>query len=151
FEDADKYLQMAIQWRENAFGPNAPKLVDDLLVSVGLCRGMKNYDRALAIMTRVMNIHRVASGTENAVFADDLSRMAQILMEKKDVPYAIRTLETGLAIRTKVAGPLDPSLIGDLDRLASAHLVMRAYDKAEEAYRHALVIRETLLGKNDAD
>ena len=27
----------------------------------------------------------------------------------------------------------------------------RAYDKAEETYRHALVIRETLLGKDDAD
>jgi tetratricopeptide (TPR) repeat protein len=28
---------------------------------------------------------------------------------------------------------------------------MRTYDKAEAAFRHALVIRETLFGKNDAD
>src|ERR1022692_851732 len=55
------------------------------------------------------------------------------------------------AKRGKKVSPLDPSLVPDLDRLAGAHIAMRAYDKAEEAYRHALVIRETLFGKEDAD
>jgi tetratricopeptide (TPR) repeat protein len=72
-------------------------------------------------------------------------------MEKKNVPAAVRALENAISIRTKAAGPLDPSLIGDLDRLAGAQISQRAYDRAEEAYRRALVIRETLLGKNDAD
>ena len=72
-------------------------------------------------------------------------------MEKKDVPAAVRALNNAIAIRTKTAGPLDPSLIGDLDRLAGAQIFLREYDKAEEAYRRALVIRETLFGKNDAD
>jgi tetratricopeptide (TPR) repeat protein len=151
FQDADQYLQMAINWRENINGQNDPKLVDDLLLSVQLCRGMKNYDRALLILGRVMNIHRAAYGTETTVFADDLSRTAQIEMEKKNVPAAITALQNALQIRTKATGPLDPSLIGDLDRLAGAQIFMRAYDKAEEAYRHALIIRETLFGKNDAD
>jgi len=151
FEDADQFLQMAINWRENTNGQNDPKIADDLLQSVQLCRGMKNYDRALMILTRVMVMHRSAYGTETALFADDLSREAQIQMEKKNVPAAIRALDNAISIRTKAAGPLDPSLIGDLDRLAGAHIFLRSYDRAEEAYRRALVIRETLLGKNDAD
>jgi tetratricopeptide (TPR) repeat protein len=51
----------------------------------------------------------------------------------------------------KSAGPLDPSLAPDLDRLAGAYIAQRAYGQAEETYRHALVIRETLFGKEDAD
>src|SRR3712207_3465729 len=66
FEDADRYLQIAINWRENLTGTNDPALVDDLLVSVQLCRGMKNFERAILIMNRVMGIHRTNGGTERA-------------------------------------------------------------------------------------
>ena len=151
FEDADNYLQMAINWREQVLGQNDPKIADDLLVSVGLCRGMKNFDRARLILGRVMGLHLVAFGGDSTAIADDYSRMAQIYMEQKNVPAAIGSLNTALAMRGKRVSPLDPSLVPDLDRLAGAHIAMRAYDKAEEAYRHALVIRETLFGKEDAD
>jgi len=151
FADADNYLQMAINWRETILGPNDPKVADDLLVSVGLCRGMKNYDRAHLILGRVMGIHRVAFGPDSTAVADDFSRTAQIFMEQKNVPSAIGSLNTALEMRTKSGGPLDPSLVPDLDRLAGAYITERAYDKAEDTYRHALVIRETLLGREDAD
>jgi len=52
FADADSYQQMAINWRETILGVNDPKVADDLLVSAGLCRGMKNYDRAHLILAR---------------------------------------------------------------------------------------------------
>ncbi|SPE34780.1 Tetratricopeptide domain protein [Candidatus Sulfopaludibacter sp. SbA6] len=151
FADADNYLQMAINWRETILGINDPKVADDLLVSVGLCRGMKNYDRAHLILGRAMGIHRVALGPDSTAVADDFSRTAQLFMEQKNAPSAIGSLNTALEIRTKLAGPLDPSLAPDLDRLAGAYITERAYDKAEETYRHALVIRETLLGKDDPD
>jgi tetratricopeptide (TPR) repeat protein len=151
FADADNYLQMAINWRETVLGPSDPKIADDLLVSVGLCRGMKNYDRAQLILGRVMGLHRVAFGPDSSAVADDYSRMAQIFMEQKNVQSAIGSLNTALEIRTKAGGALDPALVPDLDRLAGAYITQRAYDQAEEVYRHALVIRETLLGKEDAD
>jgi tetratricopeptide (TPR) repeat protein len=151
FADADNYLQMALNWRETINGPGDPKIPDDLLVSVGLCRGMKNYFRAQLILARVIALHRAALGPDSTVLADDYSRTAQIYMEDKDVPDAIGALGTALGIRTAAAGPLDPSLVPDLDRLAGAYLNQRNYPKAEETYRHALVIRETLYGKNDPD
>src|SRR5581483_3862187 len=102
FQDADNYLQMEIHWRENTNGQNDPKIVDELLLSVQLCRGMKQYDRALMILTRVMNIHRAAGGTETVTFADDLSRMAQVNMEKKSVPAAVTVLNQAIEIRSKI-------------------------------------------------
>ena len=56
-----------------------------------------------------------------------------------------------MAIRIKLGGPLDPALISDLDHLGEYHTMTRAYDLAEAAFRHALVIRETLYGKTHAD
>lgn len=151
FADADNYLQMAINWRETALGPNDPKIVEDLLISVRLCRGLKDFDRALRTLARVMGMHRAASGLDSLPLADDSSRIAQIYMDQKNVPSAVGSLQTALVIRGKIAGPMDPSLVPDLDRLAAAHIIMRAYDKAEETYRRALVIRETLYGKEDPD
>ena len=151
FADADNYLQMAINWRETTLGQGDPKIVDDLLISVGLCRSMGNYSRAIQILTRVMALHRASFGPNSPVFADDFSRMAQIFMDQKQVESAVGSLNTALEIRTKAVGALDPSLVPDLDRLAGAEIVLRAYDKAEDAYRHAMVIRESLFGKNNAD
>jgi tetratricopeptide (TPR) repeat protein len=160
FADADKYLQMALAWREQDQGFDNPKIVDDVLLSVTYARGMKDFDRALQIMTTVVRLHRTANisggaslqeAMNSATVADDFSRIAQIQMELKNPEAAIGSLHLAIGIRTKLAGPLDPSLSYDLDRLGELEITMRAYDKAEEASRHALVIRETLYGKTHAD
>ena len=151
FADADNYLQMAINWRETINGPKDPKIADDLLVSVGLCRGMGNFDRAHLVLGRVMALHIAAYGQDSTEVADDFSRTAALYMVEKNVRAAINSLITAIDMRTKKVGPLDPTLVPDLDRIAGAYIVLRAYDKAEDAYRHALVIRETLYGKEDAD
>jgi tetratricopeptide (TPR) repeat protein len=72
-------------------------------------------------------------------------------MKPAQVENAIGSLTTALTIRTKLLGPLDPSLVYDLDRMGSLQVSLRAYDEAEATYRHALVIRETLYGKVHAD
>ncbi len=151
FADADHYLLMAIDWRTNTLGKDDPKITDDMLQDVALCRGMKDYGRALEIVNAVLLRHSKAFKFESVEVADDYSRLAQILLEQKKPEDAIVPLETALAIRTKLGGPLDPSLVYDLDRLGAVQTALRAYDKAEEAFRHALVIRESLYGKNHAD
>lgn len=160
FADADHYLQMAISWRETTLGTNDAKIADDVLLSVAYCRGMKDFERALAIMNRVVRMHvtaNIATGASPAdainstAVADDFSRIAQIQQELKRLDAAVTSLHTALRIRTKLAGPLDPTLVYDLDRLAGLQITLRTYDQAEETYRHALVIRETLYGKTHAD
>src|SRR6266568_7662137 len=54
FADADTWLQQAITWRENTLGWKDHKIADDLLISVNLCRGMKDFERAEVILRRVM-------------------------------------------------------------------------------------------------
>jgi len=152
FADANEFLQLAISWREQNLGMDDPKIVDDVLVSVGLARAMKDFDRALRVMGRVLSMHlRAANRADSIAVADDFSRMAQIYAEMSKKEEAIRWLNDALDLRTKILGPLDPSLVYDLDRLGGLLIASRAYDKAEATYRHALVIRETLYGKKHAD
>jgi tetratricopeptide (TPR) repeat protein len=151
FAEADDYLQMAINWRENTSGLNDPKVADDLLQSVTYCRGMKNYDRADLILNRVMGIHRSNSGAPSVPLADDFSRRAQIAADRKMLAAAIADYRAAIAMRTEIKGPLDVSLVPDLDRLGTAQIAHRAYDDAEQTYRRSLIIREGLLGREDPD
>jgi tetratricopeptide (TPR) repeat protein len=151
FAEADTFLQQAVAWRENTLGQNDPKIVDDLLISVGLCRRMKNMERALVILRRVQGLHVALYTFDSVQVADDFSRAAQLYGEQKQLEEAINALNAAVTIRTKLGGPLDPSLIPDLDRLGEYQTVQRAYGEAEAAYRHVLVIRETLYGKVNAD
>jgi tetratricopeptide (TPR) repeat protein len=152
FADADDFLQLAISWREQNLGMNDPKIVDDVLLSVGFARALKDFEKARLVMGRVLSMHlRAAPGADSIAVADDFSRMAQIYAEMAKKEDAIRWFNDALDLRAKILGPLDPSLVYDLDRLGSLQLASRAYDKAEATYRHALVIRETLYGKKNAD
>jgi len=161
FADADNFLQLAISWREQNLGFDDPKIVDDVLLSVGYARSLKDYERALGIMRiRVLRLHtesRIKAGASpeeaynTIAVADDFSRIAQIQMEMKKPEDAIASLNVALGIRTKLLGPLDPSLVYDLDRLGGIQITLRQYDQAEDTYRHALVVRETLYGKVHGD
>jgi len=151
FADADNWLQQAITWRENTLGQKDPKIADDLLISVSLCRGLKDFDRALVILRRVRSLHIEAYTIDSSRVADDFSRIGSIYAEQKEIDSAINAIDAALAIRIKLGGPLDPALILDLDHLGEYHTMTRAYDLAEAAFRHALVIRETLYGKTHAD
>src|SRR5947207_3212154 len=117
FADADTYLQQAITWRENTLGWKDPKIADDLLISVGLCRGLKDFDRALVILRRIQSIHAEAYTFNSSAVADDFSRMANTYAEQKKIENAINATNAAIDIRTKLGGPLDNALLGDLDRL----------------------------------
>jgi len=151
YDAANSNLALAIGWLEQYSGRADPKIPGDLLQSVVYLKALKDYDGAVAVLGRVIGLHLGADRSfENTNVADDHSRLAQVYMLMKMPDAAIQSLTVALNIRTKLAGPLDETLIFDLDRLGAVYTGTEAYEKAEEAYRHALTIRESLLGKDDA-
>lgn len=151
FTDADGFIQLAINWRETVISRDDPKIANDLLVSVAICRGMKDTDRAIAILERVRAMHVSAGGPDSIAVANDSSLLAQIYLDQKKMENAVNALVGALRIRAKVNGPYDAALLPDLDRLGETLITMHLYDKAEDTFRHALVVRESLLGKNSGE
>jgi tetratricopeptide (TPR) repeat protein len=148
---AGDYIQLAISWRETAFGGDDPKVLEDMVQSAAICRALKDTDRAAEILNRVFTIHVRLFGMESKEAADDLSRMAQISLDRKQLEDAASSLAAAVRIRAKVTGPLHATLVADLDRLGETRIALRDYPGAEGAYRYALVIREGLYGREHPD
>lgn len=151
-EESEKYIELAINWRETAIGREDPLIADDFIELATNCERRKDFERAIAILHRVMAIHAKTHGNfENSDVADDYSRIAlvQVAQEKPDL--AIPTLITAIGIREKVLGADSPGLLQELDRLGAAQISVRSYDTAETTFRRALVIRERVVGSKSPD
>ena len=151
YAEADAYLQLAMNWHETNVARDDSKMIDDYLESATLCRRMKDYDRALAILGHVRDLHARSSGVPSLPVATDLGRIAQIYLDQQKPDAATGMLNAAVEMRTKAAGPYDPSMLHDLDLLGEALTKLRQYPEASEAFRHALIIRESLFGRVSLD
>jgi tetratricopeptide (TPR) repeat protein len=151
-EEAAKYIELAINWRENAVGREDPLIADDMIELATNCERRKDFDRAIAILQRVIGMHAKARGNfENSDVADDYSRIALVQMLQEKTEVAISTLLTAIGIREKVLGADSPGLLSELDRLGAAQISARFYEAAETTFRRALVIRERVVGSKSPD
>jgi tetratricopeptide (TPR) repeat protein len=151
-EDAQKYIEQAVAWRENAVGKDDPTLADDLIELAVICERRKDFARAIAVLQRAVGIHTKAHGNfENTEVADDVSRIALVEVAQGKPEKAIPTLFTVIGIREKVLGVDSPGLLSELDRLGAAQIAVRTYEAAEATFRRALAIRERIEGSQSAD
>jgi tetratricopeptide (TPR) repeat protein len=153
FNNAESYIGQAVKWRESTIGPKDSKLVDDLLLLINLKMRTKEFDQALAIAKRVQAMHVAAYTPESIPVADDFLRIGQIYLAEEKPREAARALQTAAGLRTKLAGALDPGLLPVLDKLIEAFqkLAGDAGTGNEPLYRQALMIRETLYGKESSE
>ncbi len=151
-EDAQKYIEQAIAWRENVVGKTDPTLADDLIELAVICERRKDFARAITVLQRAVGIHTKAHGNfENTEVADDVSRIALVEVAQGKPEKAIPTLYTVIGIREKVLGVDSPGLLSELDRLGAAQIAVRTYEAAEATFRRALAIRERIEGSQSAD
>src|SRR5205085_531330 len=88
---------------------------------------------------------------ENPVRYDVCKRLASIRAAAGEFADAVNWLLQAISWRESILGPKDPAIPDDLLIYVNLCRRMKDYDQAEDAYRHALVIRETLYGKTHAD
>lgn len=151
-DDAQKYIELAIQWRETEASRTDAVIAGDLIDLATICERRKDFDRAIAVLERVVGIHTKIHGTfENTDVADDISRIALVQVAENKPEAAVPTLLTVIGIREKVLGGDSPGLLGELDRLASIQIAQRTYSDAEVTFRRALAIRERVLGSQSPD
>src|ERR1039458_4635649 len=131
FPAAGKHLQLAIDWRKSTSGPDDPRIADDLLVSVSLLRGAKQFDQAFKVFPPILVPHIRIHGFDSAPVADDYALMSQVLMDQKQRVEAAPSLAVGVGIRTRLSGSLDVSLLPLLDRLGGIQTALHDDEKAE--------------------
>lgn len=147
---AQKYVELAIQWREEANGADDPKLAEEWIELSTLCERRKDFARALELLQRSLKTHVRVNGPVSTQVADDFSRMALVYMDEKQPTQATPVLESAIDIREKVMGAEHPGILPELDRLGEIWIALREYERAEATFRRAMVIRERLLGPDSS-
>ncbi|MFN7932496.1 MAG: tetratricopeptide repeat protein [Bryobacteraceae bacterium] len=151
YEEAENYLNLAINWRETINGRSDPKLADELTQMAHLRRLRGDFSIAMETLQRVLMMRTKTNGNESIEVADLLSLQALVCIEQQENVQAAAFLRQSLRLRGKLMGEDHPSLVPDLDRLGVTQATLRSYPDSETAFRRVLIIRETLLGKDDPD
>ncbi len=147
------YLEAAIAWRTERFGASDPQVMAERLHQVGIYRAMGDGVAAREALQAVIAKHEEIGGRRNPDLADDHSLMGQIDLDVHQKKAAIQEFQLAIILRSLNASPLDVTQVPDLDRLGSLYIDKEILDyrQAEDIFRRALIIRESVLGSEHAD
>lgn len=151
YESANRYLDEAIQFRLDRYGPDDPQAIAGQLQQVSIYRAMGDAASARVSLQTVMSKHLKLGGRRAPELPADLSLLAQIDYDIHNKEAAAAEWQSAIDIRGDIDGPLDVKQVPDLDRLGGVYIELRKYPEAEETFRRALLIRESVLGPEHAD
>lgn len=122
---------------------------DTLTASVIRLFNQGNYDEALPLAKRALQIREKLLPRTDSRVADSLTNLGEIYIAKVDYDAAAEVFKRLLKIQEERFGPDDVRLAPTFDRLAPLLFRRQRYSDAEAAYKRALELREKALGSND--
>jgi tetratricopeptide (TPR) repeat protein len=149
--DGERYLQMAILFRQAHPGPADNREAEELLELANLCRAQEQYERAVDVLQRLIAVYSRWPKYPGHEMADAFGRVGLLYLEAKKPEVAVGSFSTALSMREMMLGTDHPGLLPDLDRLSSTQITLRDYPAAELTFRRALVIRERWVGLKSPD
>lgn len=152
YEKAEQCLEIAMNWRERYEKAALVDLSDDRMELAGILEWRKQYDRAVAVLHSVEQQYaRQSQGMTDPRLADVLSRQAQVYAAMGEKAAAVVYSDRSIRLRSAQLGEWHVWLTTELERLGVYALQARDYAKAEEAYQHAVLIRERAQGRDHID
>jgi len=109
------------------------------------------YDEALKLAERSLEIRERESGADDIDVASSLSSLALVWAAKGEFQKAILLFQRSLNIRQKAFGTYHHDVARTLHNLALVNEEIANYDEAIRLYEKAIEIREKVLGEWSAD
>jgi len=106
------------------------------------------YDKALPLAKRVLQLRERALGPDHELVQGALLNLTELYTAKKNYGEAQKLVERLLRTYEKSIGPEDAGAAIFLDKLAFLTYVQGDFSKSEAAYKRALAIREKVFGQN---
>jgi len=129
----------------------SPELAEAARLTVEVVRlyGLQQYDEALPLARRAVEIRERALGGEHMLVANALNNLGAVLMHKDKDGEAARTLGRALAIIEK-NGAGGTELAADINnRLGLLGLESKNYKDAAGYFQRSLAVREKVRGASD--
>jgi CHAT domain-containing protein/Tfp pilus assembly protein PilF len=112
---------------------------------------MREYQKALPLLERALEIREKQLGPEHPATAGSLNDLAMLYDQMGEYQKVLPLLERALEIRKKQLGPEHPDTATSLYDLAFVYAKMGEYQKALPLSQRALEIREKQLGPEHPD
>jgi TonB family protein len=125
------------------------KEADDLSASVVKLFNEKDFDKALPLAKRALEIRQRLLPRTDQRIAASLSNLASLYSAKGNYDAARETVQQLIQVQEERSGPDDVSLSRTLDRLALLYLRDGDNGKAEETYKRAIALKEKGLKPED--
>lgn len=125
------------------------KEADDLSASVVKLFNEKDFDKALPLAKRALEIRQRLLPRTDPRIASALSNLASIYSAKRNYGAAKETVRQLLQVQEERSGPDDVGLSRTLDRLGLLYLRDGDYTKAEETYNRSIALKEKSLKPDD--
>lgn len=109
-----------------------------------------NFDEALPLAKRALEIREKQLGSEHQLVALALTNLAGLYSAKKQYGEATRFYQRALGVYEKTLGDNDPKVADVLDNLAWSMYGLGETGKAESYLQRSLAIREKVLGPDSA-
>ena len=143
---AEAALREALELREEALGPDDPRVADvlDNLGSVLEIQG--RYEEAEPLLERALQIRELRFGPRSIEAAASLDDLAVLYFDQNDPERAEPLAREALSIRREVLGTDHPEVATSANSLGIALASQDRFDDAETLLREALEIRRRVLG-----
>jgi tetratricopeptide (TPR) repeat protein len=149
FRESEKYHQLALKIRQNAFGESNPVVAQSTYNLAVLYEREKNYSKAESFYNRAVMLWSKSVGPTHPYVANALNNLANIYTAQKKFQEAANVLQRTVAYKKAVFGSQHAEVAQSLISLGTAYLEQGKYDHAGSAYSEALDIAQHVLPSSD--
>lgn len=151
YREAESLYKQAVQADEAKYGPDHPKIADDLSFLAGLYRDENGFpiEKAEPLFERMLAIREKNFGPDSPETASTVSGMALLYFFEKKYGRCESFAERALTIQQRVFGHEGLEVSTTLNRLGVCQRDLNKLDQAEVSLSRALAIREKYLPSDD--
>jgi CHAT domain-containing protein/Tfp pilus assembly protein PilF len=144
YRDGIDIAKRAVALREQALGPEHPKVAESLTALGGLHTRAGNPSLAESVYQQALAIREKVLGPEHPDVAKSLANLGVVYLNTGAYKQAERLYQRALAINEKILGMEDSETSVAMTGLANVYSQTAEYERAEPLYQRALAINERL-------
>ena len=149
FRESEKYHQLALKIRQNAFGESNPVVAQSTYNLAVLYEREKNYSKAESFYDKAVMLWSKSVGPTHPYVLNALNNLANIYTTQKNFQEAAKVLQRTVTYKKAVFGVQHAEVAQSLIGLGTAYLEQGKYDHAGSAYSEALDIAQHVLPSSD--
>ena len=149
FRDSERYHQMALRIRQNAYGNNNPVVAQSTYNLAVLYEREKMYSKAESLYQEAIVLWSNSVGPTHPYVGNSLGSRTNVYTAQSNYKDAANILRQTVAYKKSAFGAQHEEVAQTLINLGTAYLEQGKFNSASSAYAEALGIAQNLLTSSD--